>query len=131
MAFVAGWVVVLLSLAMWSGLVWSGHALLAALLSQTGTLGSGGWSLPASLTAWLPASVAQWLSQALETLVPQLQALAGSLSGLSGGVTVLAWVVWGAGVLLLSGLGLALHVAIALWRKSKRPVLPQPVALLR
>ncbi|KQY89224.1 hypothetical protein ASD35_17180 [Pelomonas sp. Root1444] len=128
---VLGWVLVLLLLALWSGLVWSGQALLAAMLAHAGTLGVGDWSLPAALTAWLPVPVAEWLAALLENLTPQLQALAGTLPWLSGGVTVLAWVVWSVGALLLLGVGLAVHVAVALWRKSRNSTLPSGVTALR
>lgn len=129
MVIVAGWVLVLLLLAMWSGLVWSGEALLAAALSHAGNLGSGDWSLPEALTAWLPVPVAEWLAGTLETLTPQLQALVGTLPWLSGGVTVLAWVVWGLGALCLLGIGVAIHVGVALWRKS-RDSTPPPAAVI-
>ncbi|MFG6432552.1 hypothetical protein [Roseateles sp. LYH14W] len=131
MWIVAGWVLVLLLLAMWSGLVWAGEALLAAALSKAGTLSTGDWSLPEALTAWLPVPVAEWLAGTLETLTPQLQALVGTLPWLSGGVTVLAWVVWSLGALLLLGVGVAVHVAVALWRKSARSSLPPSVTVLR
>jgi len=130
MAFLVGWVFVLLLLALWSGLVASGHALLVGILAHTGALGTVDWSLPESVTAWLPVPVANWLISTLETWTPQLQSLANALPGLSGGVTVLAWVVWGFGALLLLALGLAVHVAIALWRKSKQSTAPRPVAAL-
>lgn len=131
MVFLVGWVLVLLLLALWSGLVMAGHALLVAMLTHAGGIGSGDWSLPASLTAWLPGPVADWLVSTLETLTPQLQSLAGMLPSLSGGVTVLAWVVWALGALLLLGIGLAIHLAIALWRKSRQSTAPQTVAALR
>jgi hypothetical protein len=131
MVFLVGWVVVLLLLALWSGLVMAGHALLVAMLAHAGSIGSSDWSLPESLTAWLPTPVAEWLVSAIETLTPQLQSLAGLLPSLSGGVTVLAWVVWIFGALLLLAIGLAVHVAIALWRKSRRSSSPQPVVALR
>jgi hypothetical protein len=128
---VAGWVVVLLLLAVWSGLVWSGEALLAAALSKAGTLGSGDWSLPEALTSWLPVPVAEWLAGTLETLTPQLQALASTLPWLSGGVTVLAWVVWSLGALCLLGIGVAIHVGVALWRKSRNSTATPAVIALR
>ncbi|MGQ3054416.1 MAG: hypothetical protein ACT6S0_21760 [Roseateles sp.] len=130
MVFLAGWVLVLLLLALWSALVWSGQALLAAMLSHAGSIGSADWSLPEALTAWLPVPVAEWLAGTLETLTPQLQSLAGMLPSLSGGVSFLAWVVWGVGALLLLGIGLAVHVAIALWRKSRQSSMPQTVTIL-
>jgi len=126
MAFLVGWVLVLLVLALWSSLVASGHALLVGMLSHTSALGAVDWSLPEWATAWLPQPVGDWLISTLETLTPQLQSLAASLPGLSGGVTVLAWVVWGLGALMLLGIGFAVHVAIALWRKSKRSSRYQP-----
>lgn len=127
----AGWVLVLLLLAVWSGLVWVGQALLAGLLSQAGSLGAGSWRLPEVLTAWLPVPVAEWLAVALETGLPQLQALLGMLPALSGSVVVLAWLAWSAGALLLLVAGVAVHVAVALWRKSRLSTPPQPVAALR
>jgi hypothetical protein len=131
MVFLLGWVLVLLLLALWSALVWSGEALLGAMLSHAGAIGTSDWSLPEALTAWLPVPVAEWLAGTVETLAPQLQALAGMLPALSGGVTVLAWVVWSVGAVLLVGIGLAIHVAVALWRKSKRSTPGPAVAALR
>jgi hypothetical protein len=128
---VLGWVLVLLLLAVWSALVWSGQALLSATLQHAGSLGSGDWSLPAAWAAWLPVPVAEWLAATLEDLTPQLQALAGALPWLSGGVGVLAWVLWALGALLLVGAGVAVHVAVALWRKSRDSASPPIVSALR
>lgn len=127
MAFLVGWIVVLLLLALWSSLVWAVHSFLPSLLAHAGTLGAGDWSLPESLRNWLPRALGDWLVSTVETLTPQLQALAGALPSLSGGVTALAWVVWTLGALVLLGLGLAIHVAIALWRKSKQSTPPAAV----
>jgi hypothetical protein len=131
MAFLVAWVLVLLLLALWSSLVWAVQSFLAALLSHAGRLGAGDWSLPDSLRDWLPRAVADWLVSTVETLTPQLQSLAGALPSLSGGITVLAWVVWALGAALLLVLGLALHVGVALWRKSARSSAPDQVAALR
>lgn len=127
MVLLVGWVLVLLLLALWSGLVWSGQALLAAMLAKVGTLGPADWSLPDALTAWLPVWAAEWLVGTIENLTPQLQSLAGAMPWLSSGVTLLAWVVWAVGALLLLGIGLAIHVAIALVRKSRGQT-PLPAA---
>ncbi len=124
MAFLVGWVLVLLLLALWSGLVVAVQSFLAGLLAHAGTLGAGGWSLPESLRDWLPTAVGDWLVSTVETLSPQLQSLAGALPSLSGSVTVLAWVVWALGALLLLVIGLAIHVGVALWRKSARSSAP-------
>lgn len=119
MAFLVGWVLVLLLLALWSSLVWSAEALLAAMLAKAGTLGPVDWSLPESLTSWLPVWAAEWLIGTVENLTPQLQALAGALPWLSSGITVVAWVAWGLGAVVLLVIGVAIHVGVALVRKSK------------
>lgn len=124
MAFVVGWVLVLLLLALWSSLVWATESFIAGLLAHVGGAGAVEWNLPESLRNWLPTVVADWLVSTLETLTPQLQALAGALPWLSGGVTVLAWVVWTLGAVMLFVLGVAIHVGIALWRKSKDSTSP-------
>ncbi|MGM9483379.1 hypothetical protein ACS5PN_19435 [Roseateles sp. NT4] len=126
MAFLVGWVLVLLLLALWSGLVVAIHSFLAGLLAHAGHVGTGGWSLPDSLRDWLPTVVADWLVSTVETLTPQLQALVGTLPWLSSGVTVLAWVVWVLGAVVLLILGLAIHVGVALWRKSVHSGQPLP-----
>jgi len=113
-----GWVLVLLLLAGWSALVWTGSALLTALLAHAGTLGAGDWSLPEPLAGILPTWAAEWLAATLENWTPQLQSLGGLLPSLSGGVTVLAWGVWLVGAVMLLVAGLAVHVAIALCRKA-------------
>ncbi len=128
MVFVIVWAVVLFLLAAWSGLVMAAHALLVVTLSHVGTMSTGDWSLPEPLTAWLPPPVAQWLLGMLETLVLQMQTLVGALPMLADGVGILAWAAWGLGVLLLLGVGLAGHLAAALWRKATRPA-PQPLAV--
>lgn len=122
MMFFAVWAIALALLACWSGLVWSAHALLIVLLDQAGNLGTGDWSLPAPLAAWLPTAVAEWLAGTLETWAPQLQSLLGWVPALSGGVTLLGWVVWGVGALLLLVGGVLCHVALALWLRSRRAV---------
>lgn len=127
MAFLVGWMLVLLLMALWSGLVVAVHSFLVGLLAHAGSVGTGGWELPNALRDWLPTFIADWLVATVETLTPQLQALIGALPWLSGGVTVLAWVVWTLGALMLLVLGLAIHVAIALWRKSRRSTPPPAV----
>lgn len=124
MLFVALWTVVLALLACWSGLVWAGHALLDVMLVHAGQLGTGDWSLPAPLAAWLPTAAAEWLAGTLETWAPQLQALIGWLPSLSGGVTVLAWVTWALGAVPLLLCGVACHVGLAMWRRSRRNTPP-------
>lgn len=121
------WAVVASLLALWSGLVWTGQALLVGMLSHVGSLGSGGWSVPEAVTSWLPVPMAEWLISTVETLTPQLQALSNGLPSLTGGVAVLAWLTWGVGAVALLGIGLAGHVAVALWRKSKQSTAPQPM----
>lgn len=129
MIFLAIWALVLALLACWSGFIWAAHALLEAMLAHAGRLGTGDWSLPDPLLAWLPTIVAEWLTSTLETWAPQLQSLAGMLPSLSGGVTLLAWVGWALGALPLLVLGVLCHVAAAMWRRSQRDKAPaRPIA---
>jgi len=131
MVFLVGWVLVLLLLAGWSALVWSGHAVLSAMLAHAGTLGTGDWSLPEGLTAWLPQWAAVWLVGTLENWTPQLQSLASGLPWLSSGVTLVAWGGWAVGALALLLVGLVIHVAIALVRKSRDSTRLPAVTVLR
>lgn len=128
MAFLVGWVLVLLLLALWSAVVVAMHSLLAGLLAHAGSVGTVAWSLPDALRDMLPQAVGDWLVSTVETLTPQLQALVAALPSLTGGVTVLAWVVWVLGALMLLILGLAIHVGVALWRKSARSAAPAVAA---
>ncbi|RZL36753.1 MAG: hypothetical protein EOP35_10295 [Rubrivivax sp.] len=128
MVLLLGWVLVLLLLALWSSLVWSGQVLLAAMLAKAGTFGAGDWSLPEALATKLPVWAAEWLAATLENWTPQLQSLVSSLPWLSSGVTLLAWVVWAVGAAVLLVIGIAIHVAIALVRKSRASTLPPAAA---
>lgn len=131
MVFVVGWVLVLLLLAVWSGVVWAGQALLAGTLSHVGAAGAGEWRVPDALSGGVPAPWAEWLAGAFETVAPLLQGLVGLLPAVAGGITVLAWVTWGLGAALLIGAGVALHVAVALWRKARPTIQPRLAAALR
>lgn len=117
------WIVVVVLLAAWSGLVWTGQAVLTGMLSHVGSLGTD-WVVPDAVTDWLPTPVANWLIGAVETLTPHLHALANGLPSLSTGVTVLAWGVWIVGAVLLLGMALVAQVSVALLRKSKASTAP-------
>ena len=121
------WALVALLMGLWSSLMWAGRALVLATLENAGTLGIGGWTLPEQLSVLLPTGVANWLVGMLENLAPHLQAWVGAMPALSGSVSLLAWLLWGAGTLLLLAVGLAGHVAAALWRKSSRATAPARV----
>jgi hypothetical protein len=127
--FLAVWAIVVVLLVCWSGFIWAAHALLEALLAHAGRLGTGDWSLPEPLAAWLPTAVAEWLAGTLETWAPQLQSLVGWLPSLTGGVTVLAWVSWALGALPLLLVGVACHVAVVAWRRSRRAAPPAAVTV--
>lgn len=129
MMFLALWAIVVALLVCWSGFIWAAQALLTALLAHAGQLSTGDWSLPEPLAAWLPTAVAEWLAGTLETLAPQLQSLLGWVPALSGGVTVLGWVAWGLGALLLVVGGALCHVALAMWLRSRRAQAPRAAAV--
>jgi hypothetical protein len=43
----------------------------------------------------------------------------GTAPALAGGITVLAWVIWAIGSLMLVGAGVAGHLGLATWRGRK------------
>lgn len=138
MVYTLTWLVVALGLAAWSLFVWVLHALATWTLTTVGGQGEKGASggavppLPESIIDWVPAEWLQALQSALEVIGPLVQQLLEALPLLSGGITVLAWLAWSTGALLLGGLGVVMHGLIALWRHQHRapqmaPAVPQPL----
>lgn len=112
------WLTVLALLALWSGGLWAVDALAGWSAAQAA--GAGGLpalQLPAWLAPWVPPDVAAAVTAALADLAPWMDSLLGFLPAIAGGVTVLLWVLWAFGALLLLALGVALHLGIAVWRR--------------
>lgn len=117
------WLLVTAMLALWSLGAWAMHGLAVWAVSSAGALsgaasGAGTVVLPDVLAPWVPPALAQALTQLLAGLWPWVDGLLQAAPALAGGLTVLAWSVWGVGAVLLLLLGAGLHVLIALWRRS-------------
>lgn len=113
------WAVVAVLWGMWSAVVWACQAVLGALVSGAGHLPVGALAMPESWTRWLPQPVSESITQALETAQPWLQALVDGLPVLSGGFTVVAWVVWALGSALLLLAGAASHAGLRAWQRHQ------------
>ncbi|MEO3714454.1 hypothetical protein [Roseateles flavus] len=139
MAYALSWFLVACLLAAWSLALWALHGLAVWVLAQLGgpkgpeapeAGGAGGPALPALpdwLEPWMPAQWVEALQSGLALLAPAAQQLLEALPLMTGGVTAVAWLVWGAGSVLLVVLGAVLHGLIALCRRSlpaPRPPLP-------
>ncbi|WP_048441959.1 hypothetical protein [Caenimonas sp. SL110] len=122
MFFAFSWLSVLALLALWSLAAWALHASAVWAVSHAGGL-SGAASaahtlvLPPWLTPWIPAEIAQAVSQMLAGLGPFVDGLLQAAPALAAGVTVVSWSVWGIGSALLLALGAGLHILIAVWRR--------------
>ena len=107
MFYAISWFVVTWLLALWSLAAWALHAVAVWSVSNAGALsgtasGVGSIALPDWLPAWVPTELLQ------------------AAPALAGGLTVVAWVVWAIGGVLLLLLGATLHLLIALWRRRGR-----------
>lgn len=125
MFYALSWILVLSLLAFWSLAVWAMQAVATWTLSQAGALGGAapgpdGLPLPDWLTAWLPPELAQALAAMLAGVGPLVDSLLQAMPALAGGVTVLTWLLWGLGALLLLVIGAGLHGLIAVWRGRGR-----------
>lgn len=123
MFYAIGWLVVAMLLALWSLTAWAVHAVAVWAVSQAGVLsgmagGAVSVSLPAWLEPWVPAAVTQALTTWMTQLGPLLESLLQSVPALAGGLTVLAWVVWALGTVLLLLVGAGLHALVAWGRKK-------------
>ena len=116
------WFVVAAFLALWSLAAWALHAFAVWSVSNAGALsgvtaGADAIALPDWLAPWVPPEIAQWVSGLLAGLGPVVDSVLQAAPALAGGVTVVTWVVWGIGSVLLVLLGAGLHLLVALWRR--------------
>ena len=123
MFYAVSWLVVTALLALWSLGAWGLHGVAVWAVSSAGALsgaasGAGTVVLPDILAPWVPPALAQALTQLMSGLVPWIDSLLQAAPALAGGLTVLAWAVWGLGAVLLVLMGVAFHVLIALWRRG-------------
>lgn len=122
MFYALTWFVVVALLSLWSLAAWAMHAAAVWMVSNAGALsglasGKSIMDLPDWLAPWVPPEAAQWASQAMQALAPLIQSLLEVAPAMAGGLTVVAWVIWGIGSALLMLLGVGLHWRIALLRR--------------
>lgn len=126
MLYAVSWFLVASLLALWSLFTWAVHAVAVWLVSQAGALsgvatGAVSVTLPPWLSPWIPpgltAALADWASQ----VGPMINSLLQAIPSLAGGLTVLAWVVWAIGAMLLVLGGAGLHALVAWWRRKSVP----------
>ena len=126
MLYALSWLMVFSLLALWSLAAWAMHAVAVWGISDAGALtgaasdtasSAGVLLLPEWLAPWVPQQVAEAIASVVSGLAPAVESLLQAAPALAGGLTVVAWVVWGIGSLLLLMLGAGLHLLIALWRR--------------
>ena len=122
MFYALSWFFVIALLALWSLATWALHAVAVWTVSNAGALteaasGASTMALPDWLAPWVPAEVAQWASPILGGLAPFIDNMLQAAPALAGGLTVVTWVIWAIGSVLLVLLGAGLHLLIALMRR--------------
>lgn len=122
MFYVFSWFAVASLLALWSLAAWALHAVAVWSVSNAGAVsgaasGVSNMALPDWLAPWVPTGAVQAVTQLVAGLGPLVDSLLQAAPDLAGGLTVMAWMVWAIGGVLLLLLGAALHVLIALWRR--------------
>ena len=122
MFYLINWFLVFALLALWSLTAWAVHAVAVWSVSSAGALtgvasGVEGLLLPEWLTPWVPPEIAQAMTSLLAGFAPVVESLRQIAPSLTDGLTVVSWVVWGIGSLLLVLLGAGLHLLIAIWRR--------------
>ncbi|WP_462390545.1 hypothetical protein [Acidovorax sp. Q11] len=73
--------------------------------------------VPGWLKAWIsPELMGQW-EAVVSSLGPMVQAALDAMPALAGGVTFLAWALWGLGATVLVALAVGIHLLIALIKR--------------
>lgn len=122
MFYALSWLVVVLLLALWSLAVAAMHAVAVWTVTNAGALsgtvsGTGPQALPEWLAPWVSAEFGQAVVQLMAGLRPFVDGVLQALPSLAGGLTVVSWLVWGLGALVLLAMGAGVHLLIALWRR--------------
>jgi hypothetical protein len=122
MLYAVNWFVVLSLLALWSLAAWAFHAVTAWTVSNAGVLAGAsgaaeGLRMPDWLAAWLPPEFAPALSSMVSAITPAIEAVLGWAPALAGGLSVVVWVVWAIGSVLLVVLGFVVTGLIAALRR--------------
>lgn len=122
MIFALSWLLIFSLLVFWSLAVWVVHGLAAWTVTHAGALtgavsGVEGLRLPEWLAPWVPPEMVQAMTSLFSGMVPVVESLLQAAPALTGGLTMVAWAMWGLGSALLVLLGAGLHLFVAIWRR--------------
>ncbi|WP_431777499.1 hypothetical protein [Ottowia caeni] len=99
-------------------------------LGHGGGAGTAGWQvwigaleLPAWLAPWLPAQSLEAVKAMLAASAPMIEWAVASAPALMAWLPTLVLVFWGVGAVLLVLAGVALSVAVGIWRRRVQPAL--------
>jgi len=129
--YALSWFFVFGLFALWSLAAWAVHAVAVWTVSNAGAMtgvvsGVEGLHLPEWLAPWVPPAIAQAMTSLLSGFAPVVESLLQAAPALTGGLTMVTWVVWGLGSALLVLLGAGLHLLIAMLRRRGGGSGPQP-----
>ncbi|MDZ7858034.1 hypothetical protein [Sphaerotilus sp.] len=121
MFYALSWAVVFSLLALWSLAAWALHGIAVWTISNAGVLtgaasGVETLRLPEWLVPWIPPETVQAITALFAGLAPTIDSVLQAMPLLADGLTIVSWVIWGLGGMLLVLLGVGLHLLIALWR---------------
>lgn len=123
---VISWFFVFGLFAIWSLAVWVVHAAAVWTVTNASTMsgvvsGIDGVHLPEWLTNWIPPEFVQLMISQLSSFAPVVEGLLQTAPSLTSSLTMVTWVIWGLGSVLLVMLGAGLHLLIAMtWRRGVR-----------
>lgn len=122
-------------LALWSLSAWALHSVAVWSVSNASALTGvasdvEGFLLPQWLQPWVPPEITQAMTSLLADFAPVVESLLQTMPALAGGLTMVAWVIWGLGSALLLLLGAGLHLGIAMWRRHGSGSRVQPASRL-
>ena len=123
MFYAFNWFLVFGLLALWSLAAWALHSITAWTVSNAGVLttaGAGaaeGLRMPDWLAAWVPPEFAPALNSMVSTFAPAMEAVLEWAPTLAGGLSVVVWVIWAIGSVLLIFLGFGVTGLIAALRR--------------
>ena len=128
------WLPLSLLLLLWSLLAWAAHALAGwsgwSAWATGGGAGTAGWQawigaleLPAWLAPWLPAQSLEAVKAMLAASAPMIEWAVASAPALMAWLPALVFGLWVVGAVLLVLAGIALSVAVGVWRRRVQPAL--------
>ena len=128
------WLSLALLLLLWSLLAWATHALAGwsgwSAWATAGGAGADDWQawigaleLPAWLAPWLPAQSLEAVKAMLAAAAPMLEWAAASAPALLAWMPTMVFALWAVGAVLLVLAGVALSVAVGVWRRRVQPAL--------